>query len=1227
MLEIISDEQLGELVYPNAKWIFVKTNRNNVDSSAKSYFSDVKPFTEDSMINAISGRFIEAQPLDWFQKFYEWLAQTADRISVAKFKPFFLDDDGRATAAFDRQGTPIIFLPDDSLPANVDYPKVHRDLLANAAVEKFLTQEIGIREPELKDIDITKNFIEAQPPAWFEKFYEWLAQSSNRIFAAKVKPFFLDDNGKATAAFDGQGKPLLFLPNQIDYPTVHPALLANPAVKKFLTEKIGIREPELKDVVAKILQRYENEPVTDDAQYFKEIFRYYNQCPNAEIYNYIQELKNVIHFRKLDGKFSRPNDLYFPTTELTEYFSAANLQPFLDENFYLQLVGAGNADKLREFFKGLGVADEVRYLPIKFNDAQARKLQARGFELPFPHTNHTRTWYEKTIHGSMEICDSILKTHDEQKSFLLWRRMVAVNQNVGALEKNLRGHCDYFYHTEKSEGYTPVNVQLLKNSAWLVDKAGNFKKPADMTVGDMANDSNDYDLTSASAKQLIDFLGIPSGRLTVDEQRQIDIGKKLEEAGFTAAEIQKLIDAKKNPQPQPSPQPNPTKVSPKKISPTTPPPADEESDADELAPAAVDYRKKLERAQKKRDDEQNQIARLEELQQKVLSAEKYSFAWLKSLLELEILNSREKNSNSKEISISFGRVSFDTGTRRTLILEQPRSYIPQFMEELENISLVLHTAASATTVEIEVAAVRNYTLRVKLKDNYKLDEMNLDEVVEATISAKNPVFLLEELQNQIDALAFADDYNLRDNLCANIEFVFGPPGTGKTYTLAKKIIGLMSERGDKKILVLTPTNKAADVLVKKIMELDDAKAYKDWLLRFGTTKDDDVEKSGVFKDKTFDISAARRNVTATTIVRFPYDFFMTGDKRIFLREIHWDYIIIDEASMIMLAQILLPLYKKTPRKFIVAGDPFQIPPVTAIDLWKDENIYTLVGLKSFVAPQTFPHDYPVECLTTQYRSVPAVGEIFSRFAYDGILKHNRAAETQRPLHIDDWLDVESLNIIKFPVKKYESIYRSRRLNGTSSYQIYSALFTFEFVKELSRRLEKNNPDENFSVGIVAPYRAQADVIEKLFAAAEHFERVDVQVGTVHIFQGDECDILFAVFNTPPAISASPEMFLNRLNIINVAISRARDYLFLVMPDDETENVGNLHLVKKVERFFADENGVEFAAQEIEESMFGQRNYIEENSFATGHQNVNVYTLPERHYEIRSEDTAVDVQVH
>jgi hypothetical protein len=85
----------------------------------------------------------------------------------------------------------------------------------------------------------------------------------------------------------------------------------------------------------------------------------------------------------------------------------------------------------------------------------------------------------------------------------------------------------------------------------------------------------------------------------------------------------------------------------------------------------------------------------------------------------------------------------------------------------------------------------------------------------------------------------------------------------------------MRKAEDLKILVLTPTNKAADVLVRRIMEvLDSDHSYMDWLVRFGATNDSIIEQSGVFRDKTFDIRIFPRNVTVTTIARFPYDYFL-----------------------------------------------------------------------------------------------------------------------------------------------------------------------------------------------------------------------------------------------------------------------------------------------------------------------------------------------------------------
>ncbi len=129
------------------------------------------------------------------------------------------------------------------------------------------------------------------------------------------------------------------------------------------------------------------------------------------------------------------------------------------------------------------------------------------------------------------------------------------------------------------------------------------------------------------------------------------------------------------------------------------------------------------------------------------------------------------------------------------------------------------------------------------------------------------------------------------------------------------------------------------------------------------------------------------------------------------------------------------------------------------------------------------------------------------------------------------------------------------------------------------------------------------------------------------FQGDECDIVIVLFNPPPTISAKKGMFLQRQNIINVAISRARDYLFVMVPDDETENVERLILINKLLRLIEKENHTTQNAYDIEEMLFDRDDFICDNAFSTGHQSVNVYRQPEKRYEIRSEDSAIDVQVH
>ena len=603
------------------------------------------------------------------------------------------------------------------------------------------------------------------------------------------------------------------------------------------------------------------------------------------------------------------------------------------------------------------------------------------------------------------------------------------------------------------------------------------------------------------------------------------------------------------------------------------------------------------------------------------------------LLELECMASSEKNADGKTISISFGKIEKDGISSKTIILKQPNRFIPQSVEDLSGVRIDLHFDDGRTgKVHVESFTAKEFSLLGKLKSVDELDGMDLGKVVEARIDVQNPSFLLEELLNRFRDLGFDEKFDMKANLTPDIEFVFGPPGTGKTTYLAENVlIPLMNGTEKAKVLVLTPTNKAADVLTTRIMDkMGSDNSYRNWLVRFGTSSDDRIEREGVWRDRFFDIDALERSVTVSTIARFAYDGFATEHGKLY--EMEWDAIVIDEASMIPLINIIYPLYQRKPRKFIVAGDPFQIEPIVAVDQWKDENIYTLVGLDkpgSFVHPSTEPHDYPVMNLETQYRSVPAIGEVFSRFTYNGILKHHRPDGAQRPLRIDG-LDLKPLNLIKFPVSKYESIYRAKRLKSGTPYQTYSALFTFEFVRWLAGQIQTNHSGEPpFRIGIIAPYRAQANLLSKL-----NDSRVatpggaEIQVGTIHGFQGDECDIIFAVFNPPPTISASRQMFLNKQNILNVAISRARDYLFIVLPDGQTEGLGNLRKVARIESLVKT-GGVfcEYESHAIEEVILGNARFLEENTFSTGHQMVNVYLKPERHYEVRSDESAIDVQIH
>lgn len=1218
LAKLFSNSQLALICEnPNAHWVFVSLGRDEIQRNNKALFTYLDDLvrtnlTEDVIINGrtrgynqksplevikgISSSFIEAQSIDWLHSFYKWLSETKGRTKLVIYKPIFLDQNRRAAAAFDEDGQLILFLPVDNI---IGYRVVHPDLLKNRETCEFL-KAIGIKEPSLRD----------------------------RIYNI-------------------------------------------------------------------ILPMYEKGGEIDTDPHFQLFFEYYCKCSIDEVDDFIDLIKEcefLTFYDDVDHTAYRgaAKTMYLPTPEICSFLETKTGTRFIALDEYREMVGSEKEKQLTSFLIKLGIKTSIQLQEVSINYYKCGRE-----DLPNNYSTRGKRWTEIIIDGCREIVSAIEIHKDVNKSVLLWNTLLKIIEtnccSWQSLSDLLTGTYTYFYYSPQHREFVSSDALLLRNSCWLTNGNGDFVKPSALTKDTLPGI---YNTQSEIAEQLLSFLCISNvtddsdeeeddSNLSDTQRERAELGDIVLQLGLDAEDLAEMARIKKeraekeisiggynkgetskdddfsdvltgdltgdpeNDYIQPHTTTN------KKLHKTTSKvardilnrtnssptahvvtPADDSSDmdADEFTPAPVDYSKKTELAKEKAAREIDRIAYLEELQQHALAAKKYTFGWFKSLLELETINSNANGLDSKEVSISFARVEREPGTQRTLVLKQPSRYIPQFIEDLADIPLVLHFGIQTKTLAIEVANVKSYTLRVKLKSHVDISDIDFSRVTEARIDAKSPVFLLEELRKKINTLGvdngYENTFDMQQNLCKNIEFIFGPPGTGKTTYLARNvIIPLMQDTKNSKVLVLTPTNKSADVLVRRVMDvMGKDTSYEKWLIRFGGTGDEVIESSTAFRDKSFDIRTLQRNVTITTIARFPYDYFMPQGSRIFLDGMNWDYIIIDEASMIPLVNMIYPLYKKTPKKFIIAGDPFQIEPITSVDLWRNENIYTMVKLNSFTAPRTIPYDYKVELLTTQYRSIPSVGSIFSQFTYGGILKHHRKEVSRKPLNIG--MNVKPLNLIKFPVSKYESIYRCKRLQRSSSYQIYSALFTFEYVYYFAEKIAGTNPNDIFRVGIIAPYRAQADLIEKLMCSKEIPSAVDIQVGTIHGFQGDECDAIFVVLNTPPSISSSTEMFLNNRNIINVSISRAKDYLFIIMPDDNTENINNLHLVKRIEKLvkqsgcYTEEN-----TQNLEKMMFGSSTYLEDNTFSTSHQSVNVYGLPEKRYEIRSEDTAVDVQIH
>lgn len=232
-----------------------------------------------------------------------------------------------------------------------------------------------------------------------------------------------------------------------------------------------------------------------------------------------------------------------------------------------------------------------------------------------------------------------------------------------------------------------------------------------------------------------------------------------------------------------------------------------------------------------------------------------------------------------------------------------------------------------------------------------------------------------------------------------------------------------------------------------------------------------------------------------------------------------DYVIIDEASQQDIVPGILGL--GCARNVIVVGDRKQLPHVPVIhsitppaEHYNCEKYSLLDSIY-----QLFEETAPVTLLKEHYRCHPKIIQFCNKQFYDNALI---------PLTTDSGEASLSLVI-------------TAKGNHTRN---------FSNLRELES-IEGHYWDEESSRGYIAPYNAQVNLAETVLPA-------DFVKSTVHKFQGRECDEI--VFSTVLDKKRSSQLsrnitFVDDPNLVNVAVSRARNRFTLVTGDDVFEKHG------------------------------------------------------------------------
>lgn len=425
-----------------------------------------------------------------------------------------------------------------------------------------------------------------------------------------------------------------------------------------------------------------------------------------------------------------------------------------------------------------------------------------------------------------------------------------------------------------------------------------------------------------------------------------------------------------------------------------------------------------------------------------------------------------------------------------------------------------------------------------------------------------------------------------------ITVIWGPPGTGKTYTMAK--ISCEFLRQGKSVLIVSHSNVSVDNMVKQIFNQvkDSSISYlleESKILRYGYVRDEELQKNdyvtsfkvmlkhspdkkeferlqeeykklALLAESSTDVEIQQKilrinqaikaikarnkdaeknlvknaSLVATTVSKI-YADSLFEDKS-------YDVVMFDEVGMAYVPQVLAAA-SFAKKHLICVGDFRQLSPIVQeknakVVLGKDLFDYLNIS-KGF--RDINPHPWLI-MLDEQRRMHPAISAFPSEFVYNKLLKDHASVLSKR----NAIAQAAPFNQPMCLIDLYGTCCFGSKNEDNSRFNILSAVFAFATALKAEKgQTEFDDVSDEEKVGIITPYAAQTRLIKAMIQDYRQSKRTtNISCATVHQFQGSERNvIIFDSVESCPSTRAGWLMSKNEggqvTRLINVALTRSR----------------------------------------------------------------------------------------